>query len=152
MFASPAHGGHLAAAAAELDCTSRVLCSSALSCIANYFSWAPLSCIFSSHLLSTLLQYATFGCQVNSSSHSTSEGEHWFDRWHFCGSFLITIRKLSSVWVDLTECGSIVMLSRLAETQMWFPDVMFLPSCVGVMALVPQSIFNLQMGQAIGCI
>lgn len=62
MFNSPARGTQLEALP-PLDEASQLLSSTVLTCLAHYFSWAPLSATLTPQLLSTVFHFAAFGCE-----------------------------------------------------------------------------------------
>ncbi|XP_076441128.1 exportin-6-like [Babylonia areolata] len=62
MFNSPVRGTHLEALP-PLDEASQILSSTVLTCLAHYFSWAPLSATLTPQLLSTVFHFAAFGCE-----------------------------------------------------------------------------------------
>ncbi|XP_071106408.1 exportin-6-like [Haliotis cracherodii] len=70
MFKSPIRGTRMEALP-PLDDESQQLCSAALSCLAHYFSWIPLSTTITPTLLSTIFHYAGFGCEVRNNRASS---------------------------------------------------------------------------------
>lgn len=70
MFKSPIRGTRMEALP-PLDDESQQLCSAALSCLAHYFSWIPLSATITPTLLSTIFHYAGFGCEVRNNRASS---------------------------------------------------------------------------------
>ena len=57
-----------------LDNDSAQLCELALSCLAHYFSWVPLSNTITPNLLSTIFHFAAFGCEVRSGYRCSGGG------------------------------------------------------------------------------
>lgn len=55
-----------------LDVESQNLCCLALKCLAQYFSWIPLSSMITPSLLSTVFHFAGFGCEIRKSSTSVN--------------------------------------------------------------------------------
>lgn len=63
MFKSPGNRVQLEALP-PLDDSSKEVCSLALRCLAEYFSWIPLSSTITPSLLSTIFHFAGFGCEA----------------------------------------------------------------------------------------
>ena len=62
MLSSPGRATQLEALP-PLDEASQVLSATVLTCLAHYFSWAPLSATLTPQLLSTIFHFAAFGCE-----------------------------------------------------------------------------------------
>ena len=62
MLSSPGRAAQLEALP-PLDEASQVLSATVLTCLAHYFSWAPLSATLTPQLLSTIFHFAAFGCE-----------------------------------------------------------------------------------------
>ncbi|KAL8597658.1 hypothetical protein ACOMHN_031593 [Nucella lapillus] len=71
MFNSPVRGTQLEALP-PLDEASQLLSSTVLTCLAHYFSWAPLSATLTPQLLSTVFHFAAFGCEGKAARASSS--------------------------------------------------------------------------------
>lgn len=54
-----------------LDEASQQLSAAVLTCLAHYFTWAPLSTTLTPQLLSTVFHFAAFGCEGKTSRSST---------------------------------------------------------------------------------
>lgn len=76
MFKCPAgsNRGVQLEALPPLDNDSAQLCELALSCLAHYFSWVPLSNTITPNLLSTIFHFAAFGCEVRSGYRCSGGG------------------------------------------------------------------------------
>jgi hypothetical protein len=71
MFLSPVRGTHQEAVP-PLDDASKLLCSSVLTCLSHYFSWAPLEATLTPRLLTTIFKFAAFGCEGKGGRGSAS--------------------------------------------------------------------------------
>ena len=71
MFKSPGSRIPLEALP-PLDNNSQQLCSHALKCLSQYFSWIPLSATITPALLSTIFHFAGFGCEKKKQTSSPS--------------------------------------------------------------------------------
>ena len=97
MFKSPGRGTHLEALP-PLDEASQTLSACVLTCLAHYFSWAPLSATLTPQLLSTVFHFAAFGCEGKTGrtgSSSTSSG--------VCCEFGLPVGLCSSDFSAVTE-------------------------------------------------